>query len=93
NNGIILYDHYRFYYNRDSFKIDYYYGSTKLKDPENVLFDANINSAIYNYTPSRPAGVDADYTWGGWYTDSNLTEAYTFDKMPSNNLVLYAKWV
>ncbi|HFU3725816.1 TPA: InlB B-repeat-containing protein [Streptococcus suis] len=93
NNGIKLYDHYRFYYKRDSFDIDYYYGSTKLKTTENVLFDANINSATYNYTPSRPAGVDADYTWGGWYTDSNLTEAYTFDKMPSNNLVLYAKWV
>lgn len=84
---------YRFYYKRDSFNIDYYYGSTKLKTTANVLFDANINSATYNYTPSRPAGVDDDYTWGGWYTDANLTEAYTFDKMPSNNLVLYAKWV
>ncbi|MFZ2530843.1 MAG: InlB B-repeat-containing protein [Streptococcus suis] len=84
---------YRFYYKRDSFNIDYYYGSTKLKTTANVLFDANINSATYNYTPSRPTGVDDDYTWGGWYTDANLTEAYTFDKMPSNNLVLYAKWV
>ena len=84
---------YRFYYKRDSFNIDYYYGSTKLKTTANVLFDANINSATYNYTPSRPTGVDDDYTWGGWYTDAYLTEAYTFDKMPSNNLVLYAKWV
>jgi uncharacterized repeat protein (TIGR02543 family)/LPXTG-motif cell wall-anchored protein len=86
-------NHYRFYYTRDSFNIDYYYGSTKLKTTANVLFDANINSATYNYTPSRPAGVDDDYTWGGWYTDANLTEAYTFDKMPSSNLVLYAKWI
>ncbi len=86
-------NHYRFYYNRDSFAIDYYYGSTKLKDPEYVLFDANINSVIYNYTPSRPDGVDDDYTWGGWYSDSGLNQAYSFDKMPSNNLVLYAKWV
>ena len=84
---------YRFYYKRDSFNIDYYYGSTKLKTTANVLFDANINSATYNYTPSRPTGVDDDYTWGGWYTDANLTEAYTFDKMPSKKLELYAKWV
>jgi len=83
---------YRFYYKRGSFNIDYY-ETTKLKTTANVLFDTNINSANYNYTPSRPAGVDDDYTWGGWYTDANLTEAYTFDKMPSNNLVLYAKWV
>lgn len=92
-SGEYIINHYRFYYNRDSFKIDYYYGSTKLKDPEYVLFDANINSAIYNYTPSRPAGVDDDYTWGGWYSDSGLNQAYSFDKMPSSNLVLYAKWV
>ena len=84
---------YRFYYTRDSFAIDYYYGSNKLKDPEYVLFDANINSAIYNYTPSRPAGVDDDYAWGGWYSDSGLNQPYSFDKMPSNNLMLYAKWV
>lgn len=93
NGGYSSTYHYRFYYNRDSFNIDYYYGSTKLKTTANVLFDANINSATYNYTPSRPAGVDEDYTWGGWYTDANLTEAYTFDKMPSSNLVLYAKWI
>ncbi|WDN58468.1 InlB B-repeat-containing protein [Streptococcus parasuis] len=93
SSGEYIIDHYRFYYKRDSFDIDYYYGSTKLKTTENVLFDADINSAIYNYTPSRPAGVDDDYTWGGWYSDSELNQAYSFVKMPSNNLVLYAKWV
>ena len=93
NGGYSSTYHYRFYYNRDSFAIDYYYGSTKLKGPVNVLFDANINSAIYNYTPNRPDGVDDDYTWGGWYSDLGLNQAYSFDKMPSNNFVLYAKWV
>ncbi|WP_313468627.1 InlB B-repeat-containing protein [Streptococcus parasuis] len=93
NGGYSSTYHYRFYYERDSFAIDYHYGSTKLKTTANVLFDANINSATYNYTPSRPTGVDDDYTWGGWYSDSGLNQAYSFDKMPSNNLVLYAKWV
>ncbi|HFI0000266.1 TPA: InlB B-repeat-containing protein [Streptococcus suis] len=92
NNGIKLYDHYRFYYNRNSFSIQYKYKSQVLKTEEGILFDADISS--YNSEPTqRPSGVDSDYEWKGWYTDSNLTEAYTFDKMPSNNFVLYAKWV
>ena len=38
------------YYDRDKFKIDYYYGSTKLDTIENVKFDANINKAPYVWT-------------------------------------------
>ena len=83
---------YRFYYNRNSYNIDYYYGSEQL-ETKNVLYEADINSSTYNYTPERPSGIDADYTWGGWYTDAGLTVPYTFDTMPSHNLVLYAKWV
>lgn len=83
---------YRFYYNRNSYNIDYYYGSKRL-ETKNVLYEADINSPTYNYTPERPSGIDADYTWGGWYTDAGLTVPYTFDTMPSHNLVLYAKWV
>ena len=83
---------YRFYYNRKSYYIRYIYKSEVLKTEEGILFDADISR--YNSEPTqRPSGVDSDYEWKGWYTDSNLTEAYTFDKMPSNNLVLYAKWV
>ena len=85
---------YRFYYNRKSFYIQYKYKSEVLKTEEGILFDADISSSHYNFEPTqRPSGVDSDYEWKGWYTDSNLTEAYTFDKMPSNYLVLYAKWV
>ena len=85
---------YRFYYSRKSFYIQYKYKSEVLKTEKGILFDADISSSRYNFEPTqRPSGVDSDYEWKGWYTDSNLTEAYTFDKMPSNNLVLYAKWV
>ncbi|HGA1474366.1 TPA: InlB B-repeat-containing protein, partial [Streptococcus suis] len=84
---------YRFYYKRQAFKIDYYYNSTGLDSKSNILFESNINTATYNYQPPRSTGVDADYTWGGWYTDSLLTEKYNFNKMPANNLVLYAKWI
>lgn len=84
---------YRFYYKRQAFKIDYYYNSTGLDSKSNILFESDINTATYNYQPPRSTGVDADYTWGGWYTDSLLTEKYNFNKMPANNLVLYAKWI
>ncbi len=84
---------YRFYYNRNSYQIDYYYANTKVNTISDVLYEADISSSTYNYEPSRPSGVDSDYTWGGWYSDSLLTEPYTFDTMPNNNLVLYAKWV
>ena len=84
---------YNFYYNRDTFKIDYYYSSTNLKTINNVKFDATITSNTYNWTPTAAqCGVDSDYTFAGWYSDSGLTTKYTFSKMPASNLVLYAKW-
>ena len=85
-------DHYRFYYTRNIYSIDYYNGSN-INTISSIPFEQNINSSTYNYTPERPSGIDADYTWGGWYTDAGLTVPYTFDTMPSHNLVLYAKWV
>ncbi|HFU4392262.1 TPA: InlB B-repeat-containing protein [Streptococcus suis] len=85
---------YRFYYSRKSFSIQYNYKSEVLETKEGIPFDADISSSRYNFEPTqRPSGVDSDYEWKGWYTDSNLTEVYTFDKMPPNKLTLYAKWV
>ena len=86
-------DHYRFYYTRNTYSIDYYYNGSNINTISSIPFEQNINSSTYNYTPERPSGIDADYTWGGWYTDAGLTVPYTFDTMPSHNLVLYAKWV
>lgn len=85
-------DRYRFYYTRNIYSIDYYNGSN-INTISSIPFEQNINSSTYNYTPERPSGIDADYTWGGWYTDAGLSVPYTFDTMPSHNLVLYAKWV
>ncbi|MBE6019009.1 MAG: hypothetical protein E7230_01525 [Clostridiales bacterium] len=84
---------FNFYYDRDKFKIDYYYGSTKLNTIENVKFDATITGSTYNWTPTAAqCGVDSDYTFEGWYSDAGLTTKYTFSTMPASNLVLYAKW-
>ncbi|MDO4889815.1 MAG: MBG domain-containing protein [Coriobacteriaceae bacterium] len=82
---------YRFYYDRNSYRIDYYYGGQKLSTASNIFFDADITGDTYNYEPPMPAGLQ-DATWGGWYADANLETPYTFNKMPGNNLALYAKW-
>ena len=89
--GVTKYD---FYYNRDAYKIDYYYGSENLKTINKVKFDANIKGKTYNWTPTaKQCDVDNDFTFGGWYDNSTCQgEPYDFDKMPASNLVLYAKW-
>lgn len=84
---------YNFYYKRDRFKIDYFYGSTKLQTYDNVKFDANINKSPYVWTPTTTqCDVDSDYTFAGWYSDAGLTSPYTFSTMPASNLALYAKF-
>lgn len=32
------------------------------------------------------------YTFGGWYTEAELTTPYVFSTMPASNISLYAKW-
>ena len=91
---------YNFYYNRDAYQIEYYYGDQKLKTISNVKFDATITSTTYNWTPTAAqCGVDNDYTFEGWYNNSELKGTpYVFNKMPAGAtngsvaLVLYAKW-
>ncbi|WP_303149572.1 MBG domain-containing protein [Adlercreutzia equolifaciens] len=56
------------------------------------MFGADISS--YYFVPERPDGVDFEATFGGWYDNSEYRgEPYAFDKMPANNVVLYAKWI
>ena len=83
---------YRFYYDRNSYRIDYFYEDSLLRTVPNIKFGTDINTAAFNFTPDAPEGMD-DYTWGGWYQDSELRTAWTFSTMPGNNLVLYAKWI
>ncbi|MGD9605569.1 MAG: InlB B-repeat-containing protein, partial [Bacilli bacterium] len=32
------------------------------------------------------------YTFGGWFTEAEFTNAYSFTTIPSSNITLYAKW-
>ena len=94
NSGAQGVTEYNFYYNRDKYRIDYYYGGDLLRTREDVKFDAHINKAPYNWTPTaEQCGVDEDYSFAGWYNNASCQgDPYRFDKMPASNLVLYAKW-
>lgn len=68
-------------------------------NPYTISFVSNegsvINPMTFNYlapivitqTPER-----LGYRFEGWYTDSSLTQAFTLQAMPANNITLYAKW-
>ncbi|MFC4305212.1 InlB B-repeat-containing protein [Cohnella boryungensis] len=64
-----------------------------------VLYDRNDGSEVVDATveyggravePAPP--TRANYTFGGWYSNSALTEAYSFMTPITANLTLYAKW-
>ncbi|MCI5902340.1 MAG: InlB B-repeat-containing protein, partial [Blautia sp.] len=86
--------HYYFYYNRKTYSIQYNYKSEKIDTKSNIRFEADINNSTYNFAPERPEGVDEEWIFAGWYDNAEgFGEAYVFDTMPANNLILYAKWV
>ena len=83
----------RFYYNRNSVELSFFNGdnSNPVKT-ETILFGADISGKYYK--PNRPAGIDPEATFGGWYDNPACTgDPYTFTTMPANNLALYAQWV
>ena len=64
-----------------------------------VTFDSNGGSSVAKQTvasgktASKPADPTKEgYTFGGWYTDKELTEAYDFGTTVKKSITLYAKW-
>jgi uncharacterized repeat protein (TIGR02543 family) len=64
-----------------------------------MTFESNGGSAVAAITQAAGTPVTAPtnptkegFTFGGWYSDSALTTAYTFGNMPAANITLYAKW-
>ncbi len=64
-----------------------------------ITFNTDGGSAVTEITQDFHTVVDkpADpfktgYDFVGWYSDVNLTKAYTFDRMPAKDFTLYAKW-
>ncbi|GEM_PF-1658300 len=66
---------------------------------QGISFNSNGGSAIapIQVNPgdpiSEPIPVLLDHIFRGWYTDSTLTQKYTFENMPSENILLFAKWL
>ncbi len=83
------------YYTRNNYKLSF--ANATGVSGATIPFEKSLSG----YKPSdskvgRPAGVDSDYTFGGWYTSpacEDGTEVNWSDKMPSHNLQIYAKWV
>ncbi len=51
-------------------------------------------TADYNKSITAPdVPIRAGYTFIGWYEDEALTIQFVFDKMPAENITLYAKWM
>ena len=64
-----------------------------------ITFETNGGTPVAPITAKRGTAITAPaaptksgYTFGGWYTDTALTQAYTFDRMPNDSITLYAKW-
>ena len=53
-------------------------------DPRSVIENGTVSQPV---TPNR-----TNCTFGGWYTDSGLTDAFSFATPITQNITLYAKW-
>ena len=68
-----------------------------------VTFNANghgldtapaAQTVNYGGQATMPADPkDANYVFGGWYTNAACTTAYSFDSTVTGNIELYAKWI
>jgi len=64
-----------------------------------ITFDSNEGASILSITQDYDTTVNGTtestrggYTFGGWYSDEELTITYTFTTMPAEDITLYAKW-
>ena len=83
----------KFYYTRNKYNIVYQNGNQEDSKIE-CSFGADITNSGSYKPQTRPAGVESDYTFAGWYQDPEGTVPYDFTgkTMPANNIIVYAKW-
>ncbi len=64
-----------------------------------ISFDSNFGTPVESIKgfagkkieePSSP--TKEHYIFSGWYIDQEFTEKFVFDKLPSDHIILYAKW-
>lgn len=77
-----------------SLVIDYYYEAIKYK----TTFVTNGGNEIaviekkYGESVILPNAVKSGFTFGGWYTDANLTNEFTATAQGNEKITLYAYW-
>ena len=52
--------------------------------------DITVNKGTVATAPAEP--TDTEYDFGGWYTESECTNAFDFTQAVNDNITLYAKW-
>ncbi|MGE4320724.1 MAG: InlB B-repeat-containing protein [Acholeplasmataceae bacterium] len=65
-----------------------------------ITFDSNGGSAVSQIAAhggvsiTEPSDPTKDgYTFLGWFSDQALTQSFTFNYMPYESIVVYAKWI
>mgnify|MGYP004461522467 CR=1 FL=1 len=82
----------KFYYTRNSYDLKFI-NNGKPDKTVTKKYEQSISGE--NYTPTRPSSLPKYYVFDGWYENELCEgEAYNFtgQKMPAQNVTLYAKW-
>lgn len=92
------------FYKRNTYKFKYAYGKTQSEIvglSKNALYETKIGSSYNLEEPSKPRDILGNplvpdfYKFRGWFKDPNGNTPYEFDgseKMPSNDVVVFAVW-
>ena len=62
-------------------------------DPIRALERSNINLPALSLKEEATETSVTIYSFDGWFTDAELTNPYTSYSMPSEDIILYAKWI
>ena len=78
------------YYTRNSYEL--YFENCEM-DPASIKFEALLSTGKPLREPGRPANVDDDYEFSGWYLDPAFENPVDWNAaMPADNIRIYAKW-
>ena len=78
------------YYTRNSYEL--YFENCEM-DPASIKFEALLSTGKPLREPGRPANVDDDYQFAGWYLDPAFENPVDWNAaMPADNIRIYAKW-
>ena len=79
------------YYTRKSYPL--FFENCQPIDPVYIKFEAKLSTGRPSGEPGRPANVEDDYTFEGWYLDPGFKEPVVWNQtMTDAGLTVYAKW-